>query len=242
MADEPREAAPAPGPKTILLPSRDTEIAAFIAAASPVPVNVTSNPSAQLGPSDLGILIVDKVDPALRAAATRLLSERIPYVVLVQRDVWRAASGAVHKLLDEIQQDPRRKLIRFWRDRAELEQTLRNDVLTLDDSALVRQTMGDGAFVRVGSIFEQTWELENTGFRVWNGRWLKELAGENLTPERDPLPISRTEPGKRVAITARFAAPAGPSSCRSVWQMVDHDGRLSFPWAPGIWCRVLSVF
>ena len=37
-----------------------------------------------------------------------------------------------------------------------------------------------------------------------------------------------------------FTAPDEPSSCRSVWQMVDAEERLAFPWAPGIRCQVLA--
>ena len=42
--------------KTILVPSGDADLRQLIAAESPVPVNVVSNPSHPLGPSDLAIL------------------------------------------------------------------------------------------------------------------------------------------------------------------------------------------
>ena len=93
-----------------------------------MPVEVISNPSAPLGPSDLAVLVVESVDPSVRAAATRVLTDNVPYVVLVRRDVWSVGSDAMHQLLDEVQRDPRRKLIRFWRDRDELEQTMRDEV------------------------------------------------------------------------------------------------------------------
>jgi len=48
---------------------------------------VVSNPAAPLGPSDLAVLVVDTVEPPLRAAATRVITEEVPYVVLVRRDV-----------------------------------------------------------------------------------------------------------------------------------------------------------
>ena len=155
-----------PGAKTILVPGGDESLRAFVAAEAPVPVNVVSNPAAPLGPSDLAVLVVETVDAPLRAAATRVLTEDVPYVVLVRRDVWSAGGEAVHKLLDEVQRDPRHKLIRFWRDRADLEQTLRDAVFTLDGAELVGQTVPDGSFVKVGSKVEQVWELENTGFCV----------------------------------------------------------------------------
>ena len=228
--------------KTILLPGGDRALRAFIAAESPVPVDVVSNPAATLCEYDLAVLVVESVEPALRAAVTRVLTDDVSYVVLVRRDVWSAASAAMRKLLDEVQRDPRRKLIRFWRDRDDLERTLCEDVFTLDDETLVSQSLRDGAFVDVGSTFEQTWTIENTGFCVWEGRLLRELASEHLTAESAEVPIPRTEPGGEVSVTVRFTAPDEPLSCRSVWQMVAGDGRLIFPWAPGPRCQVLAVY
>lgn len=228
--------------KTLLVPSGDAELRDFIAAEAPVPVEVVTNPSAPLGPSDLAVLVVESVDPALRAAATRVLEEPVDYVVLVRRDVWSSAGAAVRKLLEEVQQDPRRKLIRFWRDRPELESALRDEVFRLDGYSLVGQSVADGMFVKVGSGFEQTWELENTGFRAWEDRSLKELGRDYLEPGVDLVPIERTEPGERVSVTVPFTAPPEPASCRSVWQIVHADGRLAFPWAPGVRCQVLAVY
>jgi hypothetical protein len=236
-----REAAPARC-KTILLPGGDKALKMFIAAESPVPVEVVSNPAAPLCDFDLAVLVVESVEPPLRAAVTRVLTDDVSYVVLVRRDVWSAASAAVRKLLDEVQQDPRRKLIRFWRDRDDLERTLRDEVFTLDDATLVSQTMRDGAFVDVGSSFEQTWVIENTGFCTWDTRSLQELASENLVPEQSVVPIPPTEPGEQASVTVRFAAPEEPVSCRSVWQIVAADGHLVFPWAPGMRCQVLAVY
>jgi Ig-like domain from next to BRCA1 gene len=213
-----------------------------VAAEAPVPVDVISNPSAPLRPSDLAVLVVESVDPSVRAAATRVLTDNVPYVVLVRRDVWSVGSDAIHLLLDEVQRDPRRKLIRFWRDRDELEQTLRDEVFLLDDTALIEQTVRDGSFVKVGSTFEQTWELENTGFCIWENRALKELATEHMTAETDLVPIPRTEPGQRARMSVRFTAPDEPRSCRSVWKTVEGDDhRPSFPWLTGLWCQVLAV-
>jgi len=228
--------------KTVLLPGSDESLRAFVAAAAPVRVQVVANPRAPLGPSDLAVLVVDEVDPPLRAAATRVLTEGVPYVVLVRRDAWSGGSPAVQKLLDEVQQDPRRKLIRFWRDREELERTLRDEVLVLDAYEFVRQTVPDGSFVKVGATVEQVWELENTGFCVWEGRALREVAAEQLASVERVLAIPRTEPGERVEIAAAFTAPAEPASCRSVWQMVDAEGRVCLPWATGLWCQVLAVY
>ena len=228
--------------KTILVPGGDERLREFVAAEAPVPVEVVSNPSVSLGPSDLAVLVVETVDVSLRAATTRVVEGDVPYVVLVRRDVWSAGSDAVHELLDEVQRDPRHKLIRFWRDRDELERALREEVFTLDDAALVAQAVADGTFVKVGSAFEQVWELENTGFCIWEGRALKELASERLEPLEIFASVPRTEPGGHVRVSVRFQAPTEPASCRSVWQMVDADGRVCFPWTTGMWCQVLAVY
>src|SRR4051794_36672874 len=185
-----------------------------------MPVEVVSNPAHPLGPSDLAVLVVERVDPPLRAAATRVLTDGMPYVVLVRRDVWNAADDAMHKLLDEVQQDPRRKLIRFWRDREDLERTLRDEVFKLDDYTLIERD-DEGPFVKVGSTFTHSWEIENTGFCTWEDRTLREPATDALVPETDSVPIAVTGPGERVEVEVGFTAPSEPASCRSVWQVYD---------------------
>ncbi len=234
------EAAPSRR-KTILLPTGDAELRRFLESESPVPVRVVADPAAPLEPFDLALLVVEALGPGLRAAVTRLVGADIPYAVLIRRDLWGAADDELHGLLDELQRDPRRKLIRFWRSRDDLEQTLRNDVFTLDDVLYAGQALRDGSFVKVGSSLEQAWELENTGFCTWEGRALKELAGEGLVPSQTIVPIAQTEPGVRVSVTVRFNAPDEPSTCLSVWQMVTADGRIAFPWTPGVRCQVLAV-
>src|SRR5262249_2422934 len=71
-----------PPGKTILLPGGDDELRALVAAEAPIPVEVVTNPSAPLGPSDLAVLVVDQIGPAVRAAVTRVVTEEVPYVVL----------------------------------------------------------------------------------------------------------------------------------------------------------------
>ena len=206
--------------------------------------DVVSNPAAPLGAYDLAVLVVESVEPPLRAAVTRVLTDDVPYVVLVRRDVWSAASSAVHKLLDEVQRDPRRKLIRFWRDRDDLERTLREEVFTLDDATLVSQTLRDGAFVE-GRLDASSRRGSSRTPASASGRGasLKELASEHLD--------ARAAASCRSRARSRASASRSPSasrrrtsrcSCRSVWQMVDADGRLVFPWAPGMRCQVLAVY
>jgi hypothetical protein len=237
----PRSDPSGPRRKTILLPTRDEQLERFLEAESPVPVEVVSDPATPLGPFDLALLVVASVGPGLRATVTRVIEDGIPYAVLIRRDLWGAADHAIHGVFDEIQRDPRRKLIRFWRTREDLEQLLRDEVFALDDVHYAGQALRDGTFVKVGSSFEQTWELENTGFCTWDDRTLKEVAGERLVPNRTVVPVAHTAPGERVDVTVRFRAPDGPTTCLSVWQLVTADGRIAFPWTPGVRCQVLAV-
>jgi hypothetical protein len=206
-----------------------------------VPVEIVSDPSAPLEPFDLALLVVDSVDPPMRQAVARVLAEGLPYVVLVHRDVWGAADEDAQALLDDVQHDPRRKLIRFWRGHDDLERTIRDEVFVLDDAAYLGQSLRDGSFVKVGTRFEQTWQLENSGFRRWHGRALRELASERLEPEEAMVSIPALGPGERTGVSVTFTAPAEPATCGSVWQIVDADGRVAFPWLPGLRCRIRAV-
>jgi hypothetical protein len=227
--------------KTVLVPGGDEHVRAFLEAESPVPVRAVRDPATPLRRSDLVVLVVESVDDDLRRTWARVREELVPHVVLVRRDVWSSGDEAVAALLDEVQRDPRRKLIRFWRDRDELERTLRDEVFTLDDSTLVDTTVRDGTFVKVQSTFAQTWVLENSGFRVWEGRSLKQMGDSKLVPLRVEVPVERAEPGDRVRIGVDFTAPAEPGRYRSVWKMLDTDGLLCFPWTTGVWADVRAV-
>jgi hypothetical protein len=229
------------GLKTVLVPGGDEQIRAFVEAESPVPVRAVGDPATPLRRSDLVVLVVEWVDDDLRRTWARVRKELVPHVVLVRRDVWSTGDADVVELLDEVQRDPRRKLIRFWRDRDDLERTLRDEVFTLDDSTFIGESVLDGTFVKVGSTFEQVWELENSGFRVWEGRSLKQMGDAKLVPSHDEVPVGRAEPGDRVRIAVDFTAPEEPGRYRSVWKMLDPGGLLCFPWTTGLWVEVLAV-
>jgi hypothetical protein len=162
--------------------------------------------------------------------------------VLVRRDVWSAGDEAVQGLLERIQQHPRQKLIRFWRDRDDLERTIRDDVFTLDAASLAGEAVPDGSFVKVGTTFEQWWALENCGFVTWDGRSLREMARTGLEAESALVPVPRTAPGAAARIDVRLSTPAEPGSYRSLWKMVGADGSLCFPSTPGVWCQVRAVY
>jgi hypothetical protein len=227
--------------KTILLPWADDGLREFVAATCPVAADVVDAARAPLEPADVALLVVDSVDAGVRRLAQRKLRERSSFVMLVRRDVWTAGGPEARALLEEVQRDPRHKHVLFWRDREELERTLRKEVFTFDDSILVSQTVPDGAAVAAGSTFEQTWELENIGFRTWVERTLTEFASGCIEPAEQRIPVPHTVPGERIRLTATFTAPGRPGTCRSVWKYVLPDGRLALPWAHGIWCEVRVV-
>jgi hypothetical protein len=227
--------------KTVLVPGGDDQVRTFVEAEAPVPVRAVGDPATPLRRSDLVILIVESVDDDLRRTWARVREELVPHVVLVRRDVWSTGDAAVVELLDEVQRDPRRKLIRFWRDRDDLERTLRDEVFALDDSTLAGESVRDGTFVKVGSTFDQVWELENSGFRVWEGRSLRQMGDSKLVAAREEVPVERAEPGDRVRIAVDFSVPDEPGRYRSVWKMLDADGLLCFPWATGVWADVRAV-
>jgi hypothetical protein len=228
--------------KTILVPGGDDRVRDFIAREAPVPVDVVGDPAVELRSNDLVVLIVERADEALQAAVARVLTSRAAYAVLVRRDVWAMGDRSVEELLALLERDQRRRLIRFWRDRSDLEQTIVDEVFALDESDLVSEEVPDGTFVKVGTEFEQAWVLANSGFVAWEGRGLKEIARDGLTPAAPLVPIPRTEPGEHVRIPVTFTAPAEPGAYRSVWKMADPDGRLCFPWLLGVWCQVLAVY
>ena len=226
--------------KTILLPWADERLREFVAAECPAPADIVATSSARLTDADAAVLVVESATADVRRTALRLLADRCSYVLLVRRDAW-VGDEPGQELLREVQRHPRRKLIRFWRDRDELERTLRDEVFTLDDSILVSQSVPDGAEVKAGSSFEQTWELENIGFHTWSDRTLAEYSPGCLRPAAERIPVPHTVPGQRVQLAMTFTAPSEPSTCRSVWKLVEPDGSLALPWAHGIWCEVTVV-
>lgn len=110
-----------------------------------------------------------------------------------------------------------------------------------DDRFVADVTIPDGARVTAGQEFTKIWEIQNTGTVEWRNRYLQrqdldDAAGRCTSPAR--VPVTTTEPGEHVRIAVTLRAPALPGSCEVHWQLVDAQGRLSFPGKAGLYLVV----
>jgi len=126
-----------------------------------------------------------------------------------------------------------------------------------DRSAFMRDvTLPDGEPMVLGQRFCKTWELQNVGRVVWEGRHLRCQDDEvviyarngerlniapSLLPDERRVPIPRTLPGETVQISAWFTAPDVPGSVLSYWKMVYADDTLCFPDNQGVWVKLRIV-
>ena len=117
-------------------------------------------------------------------------------------------------------------------------------------------TIPDGEVVLAGATFIKTWEVQNVGTAAWEGRVLRcmddeivvsSLSGgglaitDRLRPAVDHIDVSYTPPGGVVRMSVAFVAPSLPGTCVSYWKSVHADGRLCFPDAVGLTCRVRVI-
>lgn len=101
-----------------------------------------------------------------------------------------------------------------------------------DGSTFVGDTIPHGTLLEPGQLFEQTWQIRNSGSVVWEGRRLERqgpLTGPGLISSLRFVDISATKPGEVVAITAVLKAPTYDCSSIAYFKMVDEEGQLSFP-------------
>ena len=124
-----------------------------------------------------------------------------------------------------------------------------------DRSAFVRDvSFPDGELVMPGQRFVKTWELQNVGQMVWQGRLLRCMDEEMvvysrsgeilrlaqpLQPVVPQVPVPTTQPGETVQLSVEFTAPNSPGTVLSYWKMVFADGALCYPAARGVWVKVL---
>lgn len=101
-----------------------------------------------------------------------------------------------------------------------------------DASTFVGDTIPHGTLMEPGQVFEQTWQIRNSGTVPWTGRRLERqgpLTGPGLISSLRFVPVPDTKPGETAAITAPLKAPTYDCSSIAYFKMVDADGRLCFP-------------
>lgn len=126
-----------------------------------------------------------------------------------------------------------------------------------DHVSFVRDvTYPDGDVVAAGHEFVKTWEIQNTGRDVWQGRSYRcederlvlsrrqadgsliPVLDVNLVPAQPEVPCPAAKPGEIVQLSVTFRAPHLPCTALSLWKMYDSDGRQSFSEFSGLWCKV----
>ena len=160
----------------------------------------------------------------------------------------------VASLADALQVHPMRLLQIICDERMTAPEQVRAQRSRRDRTAFLRDvSYPDGALVAPGQRFTKTWELQNVGSVVWEGRLLRCMdedilvysrTGEQLQlavplrPAARQLLIPTTLPGQAVQLSMDFTAPSSPGSVLSYWKTTFADGRLCFPAAHGVWVKV----
>lgn len=101
-----------------------------------------------------------------------------------------------------------------------------------DASTFVGDTIPHGTLMEPGQVFEQTWQIRNSGTVPWTGRRLERqgpLTGPGLISSLRFVPVPDAKPGETAAITVPLKAPTYDCSSIAYFKMVDADGRLCFP-------------
>jgi transcriptional regulator with XRE-family HTH domain len=101
-----------------------------------------------------------------------------------------------------------------------------------DASTFVGDTIPHGTRVEPGQVFEQTWQVRNSGKVAWDERRLERqgpLTGPGLISSLRFMDVPDTKPGEVAAITAPLKAPTYDCSSIAYFKMVDAEGRLCFP-------------
>lgn len=207
-------------------------------------------------------------------AFSRYLTDRLNVLAMSQSELCRQAGisrQTLHNLTAEphklpalqtvvavaaaLQVHPLRLLQLICDERVVLPNALRVRQRRGDKSSFVRDvSFPDGALVLPGQRFVKTWELQNTGSVVWQGRLLRCMddevfvytrSGEQLhlalplQPAAPVLPIPTTAPGDTVQLSMTFTAPDSPGTVLSYWKSTHADGSLCYPSSRGVWVKVL---
>ncbi len=86
--------------------------------------------------------------------------------------------------------------------------------------------------VQVGQKFLKQWRFDNVGSVTWTGRSLSRMGGPQnakdcRTDARTSVPT--TAPGRSVVISISVTAPATAQTCFVKFEMLDAQGRRTFP-------------
>lgn len=101
-----------------------------------------------------------------------------------------------------------------------------------DSSTFLGDTIPHGTLMAPGQVFEQTWQVRNSGTVPWEGRKLERqgpLTGPGLISSLRFVDVPATEPGAVATITAWLKAPTYDCSSIAYFKMVDMQGLLCFP-------------
>lgn len=158
-------------------------------------------------------------------------------------------------LANALQVHPVRLVQLVCNDNPELFAPPRRKRLRGDASAFVRDvTYPDGELVLPGQRFTKTWEMQNVGHVVWEGRLLQCMdeeivvysrSGEtlhlaqSLRPAVSRVAIPTTGPGGVVQLQVELTAPVLPGTVLSYWKSTFADGTPCFPGAAGVWVKVV---
>ncbi|UIJ34462.1 NBR1-Ig-like domain-containing protein [Allobranchiibius sp. GilTou73] len=90
----------------------------------------------------------------------------------------------------------------------------------------------DCATVKVGQKFTKEWRLDNVGSVTWTGRSLSRMgppqgATDCRTPKRAVVPS--TAPGHSAVVSIAVTAPSTARTCYVKFEMLDAQGRRTFP-------------
>lgn len=117
----------------------------------------------------------------------------------------------------------------------------------------------DGSAVSINQEFIKTWEIQNTGALVWEGRHLvcqddnyvlarreadgtlTEVMDCHLLPEARNIALPTVQPGQVIQLSVKFIAPPFPCTVVSTWKIADAGGHLCFPGFLGIWAMMRVV-
>jgi hypothetical protein len=82
----------------------------------------------------------------------------------------------------------------------------------------------DGTTVPAGTRFTKSWLVFNSGTQQWTPNlFLKLVSGKTFGHKKIPMPT--TAPCRAVNLVTSMKAPAASGRYKSVWQLVDTNGR-----------------